>query len=377
MSNPSKGARLWLKPATATRKAMWIIRDGEHQRGTGCSAENRAEAERRLGWYLGAKHTPTRASHTDPSSIKIADVVNIYTADRGAQIARPDQLASRLRFLLGLLGDKTLADITPAACRDYVARRGSVQAAKRELEDLRAAIRHHWKAGYCDRETRVTLPAKSLPRERWLTRDEAAKLLRAAWREPQRHHVARFILVGLYTGTRAAAICSASFQPVGGRGLVDVDRGVFYRLPQGKQQTKKRQPTIRLPPRLLAHMRRWRAMGAQSVVEYEGRPVDDVSRAFTRAARAAGLGGVMQHTLRHTAITWAMQNGAGMYEAAGYFGVSARIIEQTYGHHHPDYQESVGAAVTARPSQVRPRLAGTNGVDNRRSAQTQSIISDT
>lgn len=32
---------------------------------------------------------------------------------------------------------------------------------------------------------------KPAPRERWLTRDEAARLLRAAWRAPRGRHLAR------------------------------------------------------------------------------------------------------------------------------------------------------------------------------------------
>jgi hypothetical protein len=37
-------------------------------------------------------------------------------------------------------------------------------------------------------------------------------------------HVARFILVGLYSGTRSGAICGASFVPAIGRGHLDVRR---------------------------------------------------------------------------------------------------------------------------------------------------------
>ena len=38
-------------------------------------------------------------------------------------------------------------------------------------------------------------------------------------------HVARFILVGLYTGTRSAAICGAALMPTVGRGHVDLEQG--------------------------------------------------------------------------------------------------------------------------------------------------------
>src|SRR5262249_23718744 len=109
------------------------------------------------------------------------------------------------------------------------------------------------------------LPPRGVARERWLTRSEAARLLKAAWRakqvmrakdtrRPVGKHIARFILVGLYTGTRSSTICGAALMPTVGRGYVDLDQGVFYRRAIGRRQTKKRQPPVKLPPRLLAHI---------------------------------------------------------------------------------------------------------------------------
>jgi hypothetical protein len=49
-------------------------------------------------------------------------------------------------------------------------------------------------------------------------------------RRPLRH-IARFILIGLYTSTRAGAIASASPYAEPGRSQVDLERGSFYRKP--------------------------------------------------------------------------------------------------------------------------------------------------
>src|SRR5262249_2777947 len=143
-----------------------------------------------------------------------------------------------------------------------------------------------WKAGLCTGVTPVVLPIKSEPRERWLTRSEAARLLRAAWRLRQRwgglrsrrhtaQHVARFIIAGLYTGTRAGAICGTALRPTIGRGWIDAEHGVFYRQPAGKMQTKKRQPPVRMPPRFLAHVRRWIRLRItiNFLIEWEAEPV--------------------------------------------------------------------------------------------------------
>jgi hypothetical protein len=70
-------------------------------------------------------------------------------------------------------------------------------------------------------------------------------------------HVARFVLIGIYTGTRASAIATASPYQEQGRSFVDLERGIFYRKQIGKRATKKRQTPAPVPSRLLAHMRRW------------------------------------------------------------------------------------------------------------------------
>jgi integrase len=104
--------------------------------------------------------------------------------------------------------------------------------------------------------------------------------------------------------------------------------------------TNKRQPPVPIPPRLLAHLRRWHrvAPDAKHFVEFNGQPVASVKTAFKTAVRLAGLErGITPHTLRHTAATWLMQRGADPWQAAGYLGMSLDVLLNTYGHHHPDY----------------------------------------
>ena len=71
-------------------------------------------------------------------------------------------------------------------------------SARRELEDLRAALRHAWKSRKLSVEIPVVLPPKSTPRDRWLTESEARKT--ASWRArvhpraiQRRHHQGRAV----------------------------------------------------------------------------------------------------------------------------------------------------------------------------------------
>jgi integrase len=157
-------------------------------------------------------------------------------------------------------------------------------------------------------------------------------------RQPLRH-IARFILIGLYTGTRAGAIASASPYTEPGRSHVDLERGNFYRKPIGKRVTKKRQTPAPIPPRLLAHLRRWkdRKLIATCFVEFNGKPVASVKKGFKTAVGLGRLPGEVNRTPYTTAATWLMQRGAPIWEAAGFLGVSPEVLQDTYGHHHPDH----------------------------------------
>ncbi|MEO9230947.1 MAG: tyrosine-type recombinase/integrase [Devosia sp.] len=113
---------------------------------------------------------------------------------------------------------------------------------------------------------------------------------------------------------------------------------------------------MRLPPRLLAHIRRWAAdrgddtISKAYVVEYNGVGINEVNKGFAAAVIAAGLDPtqVTPHTLRHTAATWMMQAGADLWDAAGFLGMSVQMLERVYGHHHPDHQSSAVDAIGKR-----------------------------
>jgi integrase len=110
-------------------------------------------------------------------------------------------------------------------------------------------------------------------------------------------------------------------------------------------------------------MRRWkdRKLIATCFVEFNGKPVSSVKKGFQRAVRLAGLPGkITPHTLRHTAATWLMQRGVPIWEAAGFLGMSPEVLQNTYGHHHPDYLQGAAAAIGRKSRYVS---GGESGVD--------------
>ena len=165
----------------------------------------------------------------------------------------------------------------------------------------------------------VILPDAPEPRDKWLRRQEADRLLGAAQRT---EHLKRFILLGLHTGSRTNAILSLTWD------RIDLAAGVMMRRGYGESESKtKKTPPVRLGKRILDLLREWRAMdGAHGkyVVQWNGQKIKQIHRAFYRAAKEPGVR-ASPHTLRHTRATWVMQHGdVPPWEATGHLGMSLK-----------------------------------------------------
>ena len=193
--------------------------------------------------------------------------------------------ANRAKFERAWRGSTSSGAETPPMsrmhCREYVSDAWIDRGARRDLEDLRAAINHHcegrlssrgrWRSPCREGSTSRSLADPYGSRRSHMgccrTREIQTPPRAAAGPKGRYHdkyplrHLARFILFGLYTGTRAGAISTAS--PTRGRSMayVDLEHGHFLSACRGPKATNKRQPPVPIPPRLLAHMRRWRRSG--------------------------------------------------------------------------------------------------------------------
>jgi integrase len=417
-----KPPRLYFREDEGT----WVILDRGRQIRTGCGREQTDAAAHALRDHIGRSYHPA-AGERDPARLKIADVLLAYeqskrppdydelrtelaakypvTPEQRRTVERHDELVYRLQNVNGFLGSDQVSDIRKQLCGDYVdwrthapnerndkksvaapRRPVSDQSARRELEDLRAAI-NSWHADFVLTFVPVvTMPAKAEGRQRWLDRSEAARLLGAAlgfvfdgarghWKHDdtgrlvrrdrvtrtRRHHAARFILIGLYSGRREETIRRTLWIPTTSHPSIDLGHMVYHGRGVDELESKKRRPPAKIATRLRPHLLRWRRLDAKlerslgTQIRYivhrpDGRPLfGKIKTAWNGILMDAALGDdVVRHSLRHSAATWLMQSGTDRWQAAGFLGMTVEQLEAGYGHHHPDFQEEAAASFSAK-----------------------------
>lgn len=216
----------------------------------------------------------------------------------GRHGADPERIGYAIDALLPFWGSKNVADIKGETCRAYEQARGVAPATvRRELGVLRAAI------NWCAQEGRltggapiVTPPKAPTGRDRYLTREEADRLLVTAQRMP---HLWRFIRLGLETGSRSGVLKRLQWERGPAGGWIDLDAGVLYRRPEQAVETKKRATPCRLSPQFVAELETWRD-GTPFPIHWRGKQIESVKNAWAEARWRAGLGPeVVPHILRH------------------------------------------------------------------------------
>ena len=338
MPRRNQGPRLrWLEKRGCFY-IMWTERGRSRERSTG--TEDREQAESVFADWLQSRGR--RIGPSDPSEILVTEVLNDYAEARGPKVSAPDRIGYAVDALTDFWQGRTVGEATPQTCARYMEIRArSAGTVRRELGVLRAAINYAHRCGRITRPVNIELPERPPPRDRWLTRSEAASLLRASRTRQARLYLPLFILLGLYTGRRKEALLSLRWAQV------DLETGrIDFDLP-GRRRTNKRRGTIPIAPRLMPHLRRARRRGSDLgyVLNIDGRRMSDIKGGFKAACKRARLVGVSPHTLKHTAATWLMQCGTDPWEVSGYLAISMETLIRTYGHHHPDYMQEAARNV--------------------------------
>jgi integrase len=235
-----------------------------------------------------------------------------------------------------------------------------------------------WKA------PRIKVPPRPKNRHpRFLTQDEFTLAMWGAlgWdRDGVRRHrphyaLARFLILGTFTGTREDRILRLQKSENHLGGFVDLAAGLLHRKAAHEPDTRKLAPTVALPSwptaddrrnKLRAHLERWCRLSRAYLIEgRHGGPLTDaaIQKQMKIVCRRMGINTdatpkklrVTPHTLRHTCVTWMLAAGVSCFNAGKYVGMSEHMVESVYGHSSESVERRTASAIG------RQIITGTHG----------------
>jgi integrase len=211
----------------------------------------------------------------------------------------------------------------------------------REIGTLRAALGWAVECGLIPSFPPISNPVPTPePTDRWLTREEARRLL-AQCVEP---HLRAFVMLGLMTAARAGAILELIWTRVlWEQNLIDYGPG----------HGNKRRAIVPMNAELRKFLESYKELACTGhVIERYGKPVDAIKNGFASACERAGVEGVTPNVLRHTAATWMAMAAVPMRDIARTLGDSEATTEKHYAKYHPDYLRSATGALRLNPTAI-------------------------
>lgn len=193
-----------------------------------------------------------------------------------------------------------------------------------------------------DRAPHIWRPAKPMPKERFLSHEEIARLIDAT----SAPHIRLAITLLLGTAGRVGAILDLVWE------RVDFDRGIIN-LRLDDSATRKGRAVVPMNGMTRAALQTAHdAALSDYVVEYAGDRVKSIRKGFQNACVRAGLEDVTIHTLRHSAAVHMVSAGVPMQKVSQYLGHSnTQITERVYARYAPSHMQD--AADVLNFTQIR------------------------
>ena len=205
------------------------------------------------------------------------------------------------------------------------------------------------------------LPTPDDPLPKFLSDVDAAKLMRTAVDQ----HPTRQLVVEMLarTGLRVTEFCELPLDSV-----IEMNGRHWLRVPIGKLHNDRYVPLHPQLVELLDNHQAGRSDDVDRLIVFDGRPLDrhSVTRILRRVGKAAGIGHVHPHQLRHTLATQAINRGMSLEAIAAMLGhktlrmtlVYARIADRTVADAYDRVTADVDALYT-KPTGLRAAPDGT------------------
>jgi len=298
--------------------AVWTDEQGRTQRAS-LRTTDREEAERRIVDF--------RREMAAPLGSTVGDYVQAYLDYKKDRIRDHVRLVGAWANAKDTFGSLRPDQITPELCAEYAAHRRAMGRSDgtilKEINVIRQGLNWNKVA-----TARFEAPSAPPPRDRYLTKEEARRLLDGCVQP----HVRLFVRLALQTAGRRAAVLGLTWD------RVDFEHERINLTVVG-ETNRKRRATVPMSDQLKAELQAAKeAAQTPYVIEYAGERVMNIKKGFAAAAMRAGLEDLTPHDLRHTAAVWMAEDGVPFEEIAQYLGhSSSKVTFAVYARFSPTH----------------------------------------
>lgn len=267
------------------------------------------------------------------------DVVSYYVASTTHRSKERDKYS--LKRLQPVFAGRRISDIRRADVRSYIAVRRSAGASvgtiDRELTFFSAAInfaRIELEQTFANPVANIALQ-QAEGRVRWITREEAARLIESAGYRARWPHLSAFIRLALFSGCRKSELLGLEWS------RVDIPRRVFLLEGHHTKAGRRRAVPLNDPAiQALQDMKDWIDQHVPGSPWVFGRPgegrITTLQNGFASACKRAGIADFRIHDLRHTFASWLVMQGVSLYVVKDLLGHSSIAVTERYAHLSPD-----------------------------------------
>ncbi len=275
-----------------------------------------------------------------PKGRTVADLWQAYTLDNTGKAVLVT-MGHTWKALKERFGTRNGESITKEDCRAHTADRrkagisdGTIHT---ELGHLRTVLVWSERSRLINKAPAIERPAKPAPKDRYLTRDEARRIIEAA----KTPHLKTAMHLMLGTAARITALLELTWD------RVDLQRKLIHLRNPNDPVKRKGRAIVPINGTLHAALLEARKGALTNhVIEWASAPVASIKRGIQTAAKDANVPKVSAHVFRHTAAVWMAEAGVPMEEISQYLGHSnVEITRRVYARYSPDYLRKAAAAL--------------------------------
>lgn len=336
------------------RSPYWRIRGIAH--GVPVDESSKVTGKREAEQIAERRAAEIKRSHIagaeEPKKAKLtfADAVSLYITDPIRPAADTRFLDDLVRHFGGMTVDKIGQDELDAYTRKYHMGNKPSTVSRHAIDPLRAVLR------YAGEQPKFRLPKLQPTRLRYLTRDEADRLIACA--SP---HLKPLIIFCLNTGARMGEALSLEWTEVDltARRVMFLDtkngesRGVPLNIDVVEALANRDYPTGIIGPdgkRERKKIRKGRVFRTPGGADY---PLHEhgggqVKTAWRGACGRAGIKGATPHTMRHTFASWLVMKKVPLRTVAELLGHKTLAMVMRYSHLAPDHLADAVDAISGQ-----------------------------